>query len=193
MSLSVVSMKKMPRHAEAPAPAPLEITALYRAHAAEVERWVARLAGPAVDAEDVVQEVFLVVQRRLSEWRAEAKRTTWLYRITERVVHRQRRKQRIGRWLRGLAGDFADGLPAERLTPVEDLERKQAARTVYAALDALDRKMRTVVVLFEIEGLSGEEIATLTGTKLATVWVQLHRGRARFLKRLREMEKRGQT
>jgi hypothetical protein len=45
--------------------------------------------------------------------------------------------------------------------------------------------------LFEIEGLSGEEIATRTGTKVATVWVQLHRGRARFLTRLRDMEKRG--
>ena len=183
----------MPRQAEPLAAPPLEITALYRAHAAEVERWVARLAGPAVDAEDVVQEVFLVVQRRLPEWRAEAKLTTWLYRITERVVHRQRRKQRIGRWLRGLAGDFAAQIPAERLTPVDDLERKEAARVVYAALEGLERKMRAVVVLFEIDGLSGEEIAALTGTKVATVWVQLHRGRARFLKRLREMEKRGQT
>jgi RNA polymerase sigma-70 factor (ECF subfamily) len=191
--LSVVSMKKVPRQAVPLAAAPPEITSLYRAHAAEVERWVTRLAGPTVDAEDVVQEVFLVVQRRLPEWRAEAKVTTWLYRITERVVHRQRRKQRMGRWLRGLAGDFADDIPAERLTPVDDLERKQAARVVYSALEALERKMRAIVVLFEIEGLSGEEIAALTGTKLATVWVQLHRGRARFLKRLREMEKRGQT
>ena len=193
LALSVVSMKKVPRQAEVPAAAPPEITSLYRAHAAEVERWVVRLAGPTVDAEDVVQEVFLVVQRRLPEWRAEAKMTTWLYRITERVVHRQRRKQRMGRWLRGLAGDFAGDVPAERLTPVEDLERKEAARTVYAALDGLERKMRAAVVLFEIEGLSGEEIAALTGTKLATVWVQLHRGRARFLERLRDMEKRGQT
>jgi RNA polymerase sigma-70 factor, ECF subfamily len=184
-------MKKLPRWVEAPASAPLEITSLYRAYAAEVERWVMRLAGPTVDGKDVVQEVFLVVQRRLPEWRAEAKLTTWLYRITERVVHRQRRKQRIGRWLRGLAGDFADQIPAERLTPVDDLERKQASRTVYSALDGLERRMRAVVVLFEIEGLSGEEIATLTGTKVATVWVQLHRGRARFLARLRDMEKRG--
>jgi RNA polymerase sigma-70 factor (ECF subfamily) len=172
---------------------PPEITALYRAHALQVERWVARLAGPEIDAEDVVQEVFLVVQRRLPEWRADAKITTWLYRITERIVHRQRRKQRMSKWLRGLAGDFADQVPTERLTPVDELERKQASRVVYSALDGLERKQRNAVVLFEIDGLSGEEIAALTGTKLATVWVQLHRGRARFLKRLREMEKRGQT
>jgi RNA polymerase sigma factor (sigma-70 family) len=191
--IAVVSMKKMPRQAEAVASPPPEITSLFRTHAPLVERWVLRLAGPTVDAEDVVQEVFMVVQRRLAEWRAEAKVTTWLYRITERVVHRQRRKQRMSRWLRGLAGDFTDQIPTERLTPVDELERKQASATVYSALEGLERKQRTIVVLFEIEGLSGEEISTLTGTKLATVWVQLHRGRARFLKRLREMERRGQT
>ena len=64
---------------------------------------------------------------------------------------------------------------------------------MYTALDVLERKQRAIVVLFEIEGLSGEEVANLTGTKLATVWVQLHRGRGKFLARLREMEKRGET
>jgi RNA polymerase sigma-70 factor (ECF subfamily) len=193
MMATVVSMKKVPRQAVAPAPGPPELTSLFRTYAPQVERWVARLGGPSLDAEDVVQEVFLVVQRRLAEWRAEAKVTTWLYRITERVVHRQRRKQRMTKWLRGLSSDFTDHIPTERLTPVDELERKQASRTVYAALESLERKQRAIVVLFEIDGLSGDEIATLTSTKLATVWVQLHRGRARFLKRLREMEKRGQT
>jgi RNA polymerase sigma-70 factor (ECF subfamily) len=193
MISSAVSMKSARRQPAEPTAAPPEIASLYRSHAAQVERWVVRLGGPGVDAEDVVQEVFLVVQRRLSEWRAEAKVTTWLYRITEHVVHRQRRKQRLGRWLRGLAGDFADQIPTERLTPVDELERKQAARTVYAALESVERKQRAVLVLFEIEGLSGEEIAALTGTKIATVWVHLHRARARFLKRLREMDERGQT
>ena len=169
-----------------------EIASLYRAHAAQVERWVMRLGGPSVDAEDVVHEVFMVVQRRLPEWRAQAKVTTWLYRITEHIVHRQRRKQRLSRWLRGLTGDFAADIPTVRLSPVEELERKQASRTVYAALEGIERKQREVLVLFEIEGLSGEEIAALTGTKLATVWVQLHRARARFFERLRAMQERGE-
>jgi RNA polymerase sigma-70 factor (ECF subfamily) len=109
------------------------------------------------------------------------------------VVHRQLRKQRVRRWLRGLAGDFAADLPTERLSPVEELLRKHAARTVYRALDGLERRHRAILILFEIDGLTGEEIAALTGTKIATVWVQLHRARARFLKRLREMRDRGET
>ncbi|HVR63597.1 MAG TPA: sigma-70 family RNA polymerase sigma factor [Polyangia bacterium] len=174
-------------------PAAVDIDSLYRTYAVQVERWVMRLGGPTIDAEDVVHDVFMVVQRRLPEWRAQAKVSTWLYRITERVVHRQRRKQRITRWLRGLTGDFAGDIPTPRPTPVEELERKQASRTVYAALEGVERKQREVLVLFEIEGLSGEEIATLTGTKLATVWVQLHRARARFLERLRAMQERGEA
>ena len=192
MSLTAVMKSARIRPLEA-SPAAADIDSLYRTYAVQVERWVMRLGGPNIDAEDVVHEVFLVVQRRLPEWRAQAKVTTWLYRITEHVVHRQRRKQRITRWLRGLTGDFAGDIPTVRLTPVEELERKQASRTVYAALEGVERKQREVLVLFEIEGLSGEEIATLTGTKLATVWVQLHRARARFLERLRGMQERGEA
>jgi RNA polymerase sigma-70 factor (ECF subfamily) len=168
-----------------PAPA---VDDLFRQYAPRVHKWVNRLAGQSVDAEDVVQEVFLVVQRRFAEWRADAKITTWLYRITERVVRRQRDKQRIGQWLQGLTNDFAAEIPSDRLTPVGELERKQAKDNVHAALAALEPKQREVVVLFELEGLSGHEIADRTDTKRATVWVRLHRGRARFRKRLEEME-----
>ncbi|HXI56744.1 MAG TPA: RNA polymerase sigma factor [Polyangia bacterium] len=160
---------------------------LFRDYAAIVEKWVTRLAGPAVDADDVVQEVFMVVQRRLAEWRAEAKISTWLYRITERVVHRQRHKQRLGQWAAGLAEDFTDQIPCQAPTPVAQLESKQTLTIVQRALDSLDPRQREAVALFELEGLSGHEIAARTGTKYATVWVRLHRGRAQFRKRLSEL------
>jgi RNA polymerase sigma-70 factor, ECF subfamily len=61
------------------------------------------------------------------------------------------------------------------------LERQQSVDTVYRILDRIPDKYRTVLILFEIEELSGDEIATLTGLKSSTVWVHLHRARARFL------------
>jgi RNA polymerase sigma-70 factor (ECF subfamily) len=186
-------MKYARREAPETAPPLTGLSSLYAAHAGLVERWATRLSGPGLDTEDVVQEVFMVVQRRLPEWRGDARITSWLYRITERVVHRQRRKQRVRRWLRGLAGDFAADLPADRLSPVEELQRKHTVRTLYRALEALDRKQRAALILFEIDGLSGEEIASLTGAKVATVWVRLHRARAQLLKRLREMGERGEA
>ena len=74
-------------------------------------------------------------------------------------------------WLRAIA---AGGRRAE-------FERRQSTETVYRILDRLPGKYRSVLILFELEELSGEEIATLTGLKLATVWVHLHRARARFI------------
>jgi RNA polymerase sigma-70 factor, ECF subfamily len=160
---------------------------LFRTYAAVVEKWVARLAGTAIDAEDVVQEVFLVVQRRFAEWRAEAKISTWLYRITERVVRRQRDRQRLSQWTQGLAEDFTAQIPCEGQTPAAALEGKQARSIVHEALANLPPPQREVVALFELEGLSGHEIAERTRTKYATVWVRLHRGRAAFRKRVREL------
>jgi RNA polymerase sigma-70 factor (ECF subfamily) len=66
-------------------------------------------------------------------------------------------------------------------TPVDALEQRQSAESVYRILDRMPHKYRTVLILFELEEMSGEEIAVLTGLKPATVWVHLHRARARFL------------
>jgi RNA polymerase sigma-70 factor (ECF subfamily) len=171
-----------------PAERALELGAVYRAHADLVQRWALRLGGPALDAEDIVHEVFLVVQRRLPEFRGDAKVTTWLYRITSRVVRKQATRQRLRRWARGLLGDIADELPDHGLDPYQTAERRDAARLVYRALDGLPHHQRAVVVLYELEGRSGAEIAELMGAKLATIWVWLHRGRAKFLARLTALD-----
>jgi RNA polymerase sigma-70 factor (ECF subfamily) len=158
------------------------LSALYREHAATVARWAAKLAGPGADVDDLVHEIFLVVGRRLPEFRGQAKVTTWLYRITDLVVREHRRKERFRRWFsRARHLEIESTLTAPHLTPVEALERHQAASMTYRILDRMPDKYRNVLILFEMEELSGEEIAALTGLKLSTVWVHLHRARARFL------------
>lgn len=173
---------------------PIDLDVVYREHATSVGRWVKRLGGPCIDSEDAVHEVFLVAQRRLGEFRGEARVTTWLYRIAERVARHHRRRARLRRWLgRGRTDDIARATTGRaRLTPVEELERMESAAAVYRVLDRLPDKYRTVLVLFELERASGEEIAELTATKLATVWVRLHRARALFLERLRSLERAGE-
>ena len=169
---------------------PLSLDALYRAHATIVARWAAHLGGPTLDVEDVVHEVFLIVRRRLPEFRGEAKPTTWLYRITERVVRGYRSKERLHRWIHRTKRDqLEDALTATRATPAEELERRQASVQLYAVLDRMPDKYRQMLILFELEELSGEEIAALTGIKLATVWVRLHRARDRFRAAMRRMQK----
>jgi RNA polymerase sigma-70 factor (ECF subfamily) len=169
-----------------------DITELYQNHGAQVARWASRLGGPGVDVDDVVQEVFLGAHRQLARFRGDAKVTTWLYTITARVVRRARKKGWLGRWLRGSAQDVAGSVASPRLSPVEELEQQRAARDVYRVLERLSERQRAVLVLFELEGHSGEEIAELTGTRVGTVWVDLHRARAAFLKQLEKLERGAQ-
>jgi len=160
----------------------LELERLYREHVQRVARWIGRLGGPAVDVEDLVHEVFVIVQKQLSGFRGEAKITTWLYRITENVVRHHRRRERVRRFF-GMS-DAVDHVASARLTPVEELERRQAAELVYRVLDKMNERYRTLVILFELEGLPGDEIAELLGIKPGALWVALHRARAQFLSRL---------
>jgi RNA polymerase sigma-70 factor (ECF subfamily) len=180
-------------HRPHPAPKPEEPARdagqLFRAHAQQVARWAARLGGPGIDVEDVVQEVFVKVHRLLPEFRGEAEVSTWLYRITENVVRSRRRTLRVRGWLRGIFHGEAEATTVRCPTPLEQLERREAQRFVYRVLDRIPERYRTVFVLFEIEGLSGDEIARLTGRKPATVWVQLKRARDQFFARARRLER----
>ena len=169
---------------------PLALGEVYRRHARDVGRWAARLGGPGADVEDVVQEVFLAAHRKLAGFRGDSTLSTWLYRITENVVRHRRRKDRWRRWLGGSAIDVAEGMPAPGPTPAESMHERQATERMYRVLDAMKERYRTVLILFELEELSGEEIAALTGAKVGTVWVWLHRARADFAKRLDELEQK---
>lgn len=177
-----------------------DFEALYRRHAAQVARWAARLSGHDNDIDDVVHQVFLVVQRRLPEFRGDAKVSTWLHAITVRVVQEARRRQRRWFWpVRRAAtvavdaqdgDDAAESLAADQPSALELLERKEAGRLVYQVLDQLDEKYRTALILFELEGLSGQQIAEVTKTSRSNVWVRLLRGRQQFIKRFLEWEAR---
>jgi RNA polymerase sigma-70 factor (ECF subfamily) len=158
------------------------VDAVYRAHVADVTRWAARLGGPRVELEDVVQEVFVVVQKQLPDYRGEARMTTWLYRITENVVRHQRRRGLFARWL----GLGTRELVSPDRSPSERVESHEAYELVYRALDGMSERYRTAIILFEIEDLSGEEVAERMGIKLANLWVILHRARAELVRQLRE-------
>jgi RNA polymerase sigma-70 factor (ECF subfamily) len=170
------------------AAAPADVAELYRQHAETVARWVARLGGPLMDVEDAVHEVFVVAQRRRPSDEGPARITTWLYRVTAKVVSHRRRKERIRRWLRGSASDVAGDLPADDRSPAEVLAAREKAALVYRVLDRLPERHRAVLILFEMEGLSGDAIAELYAARVSTVWVWLHRARAAFLAELARLD-----
>jgi RNA polymerase sigma-70 factor (ECF subfamily) len=159
---------------------------LFRAHGLSVARWARKLGGPGIDVEDVVQEVFLTVHRLLPGFRGEAQITTRMYRITENVVRHRRRRERVRRMFSLQPEVRAE--PDIRL-PDAELAQAQNIRLVYRVLDRLSEKSRTLIILFELDERSGEEIAELMGAKPQTVWVWLHRARAQFLREMKALQK----
>lgn len=156
------------------------VAELYDRCAPQVERWARRLAGPRFDAEDLLHDIFLIVLRRRHEFRGEAKLSTWLFRITEQVVRWRRRNDTLRRWLLGRHGQDLPDAHRKAPTPVEEVERRERTISLYRGLERLPEKQRTVLILFDLEGLSGEQVAALTGAEVGTVWVQLHRARTKL-------------
>lgn len=185
--IAILGLKRTVERAASAVEERPSIAALYAAHAQRVGRWAARLGEPGFDVEDIVQEVFLVAHRRLSEFRPEARATTWLFGITRNVV-RGRRRKRWGRE-RSLGEDETPELPDLGPSPADALERRQTTERVYRILATMNDRYREHLILFELEGLSGEAIAELTGTKVSNVWVTLSRARAQFLERTERLER----
>ena len=161
---------------------------LFRLYSVSVTKWARKLAGPTIDHEDVVQEVFLTAHRLLPTFRGDAQITTWLYRITENVVRHRRRKDRFRRWLGGSSDDVAGNTANTDLSAHDRIEERQAVQLVYRALDGMKEKYRTVIILYEFEKMSGEELAEKMGCSHETVRVWLYRARAQFEERVKKLQ-----
>ena len=153
---------------------------MYQIHAPQVARWAERLAGPGLDIEDIVHEVFAIAYERVHGFRGESSLSTWLFGITDKVVRHRRRKERWRRWLSGSADETAGHLASEAPDGLRLVERNQAAATVYALLNRLPERDRQILILCELEELGTEEASQLLGIRPANVRLRLHRARARF-------------
>lgn len=167
-----------------------ELDQVYREHAMTVARWVARLGGPLLDVEDVTHDVFIKVQRELPRFRGDAQLTTWLFTLTANTVRTRRRTERFRRFFRRSSDDGLTVADDQPLAP-QTLEQREGERALYRVLDTLSERDRQVLVLFELEGRSGREVAELLQVKLDAVWVLRHRARARFAAAMRKAEEEG--
>lgn len=157
-----------------PVPAFAEV---YEAHFAFVHRTVRQLGADPAAVDDVVQEVFLVVHRRLPTFEGRASLKTWLYGIVRRIVRDHRRSR--ARKPTSPADDL-DAFASPTRDPHELSEDAEAARILLRLLDELDDDRREVFVLTELEQLSAREIAEATGTNVNTVSTRLRAARAEF-------------
>jgi RNA polymerase sigma-70 factor (ECF subfamily) len=145
--------------------------------------WLRALGAAQADHEDLAQEVFVVVRRRLPDFDG-VNLGAWLFQIARRQVLRHKRLAWVKRALVGSSHDALPALPHPGPSPLAALEARDKQRLVEELLSGLSEKRRVVFVLFEIEGSSGEEIAELLGVPVNTVWTRLHHARQDFFARL---------
>jgi RNA polymerase sigma-70 factor (ECF subfamily) len=168
-----------------------DFASVYQAWFEPVCRWLRALGGPQSDVEDLAQEVFMVVRRKLPGFDGR-NMAGWLYRISARTASDARRRAWWKHLLRGRGLAAIDELAHGGAGPVELLERKEAERVVYALLDRMSDKRRRALILAELEGCSGAEIAALEGIPEATVRTRLHHARRDFLALARQ-HRRGEA
>ena len=144
-----------------------------------VFRLLSRYCRDSVECEDLAQDVFLKVFRKLHTFKHDSQFFTWLYRITVNAAtdHLSRAGTRKLRLVEDTAvferGDQEDA------SPTAALEAQELAQITRAIVDQLPEKFRTILVLREFEGLSYTEIAEVLEIQLGTVESRLFRARKR--------------
>jgi len=145
-----------------------------------VFRLLSRYCRDSVECEDLAQDVFLKVFRKLHTFNHDSQFFTWLYRITCNAAtdHLSRASSRRLRLVED-TGVFERG-DEDHESPTAPLEAQELQQVTRAIVDQLPEKFRTILVLREFEGLSYTDIAEVLEIQLGTVESRLFRARQRF-------------
>ena len=152
------------------------LSELYRRHSRRVESVARHVIGPSSELEDVVQDVFVELQRALYKFRGDSRFTTWLHRVTVNVALQHIRKGKRKGWLRWVGLDAAPSLqPVTHMD--KHIEARETVKALYEVLDTISEKKRVVFALYELEGMSLQDIAATVGTSVNTVKSRLFHAR----------------
>lgn len=157
--------------------------------------FVARMVGDPAEAEDIAQEAFVKAYRNLRSFRGASTFQTWLYRIASNLTidASRRRRRRDNTFSLDAPLDGEEGEVARELQdtsdpgPAHDLEVAELRRQVHRAIQQLSPKLRTVVVLYELQGLSYEEIAEILRCPLGTIKSRLFNARLELKQKLQKL------
>jgi RNA polymerase sigma-70 factor, ECF subfamily len=170
-----------------PTPAALvgTMAQIYDAHFDFVWRNARRLGVPEASADDVVQDVFMVVQRRLTDFDGRTHLRVWIFGILVRVA-RDHRRSFLRKGARCVPlednGGHATVITEPPPTPSELTEHSERVRLLGTLLDQLDEDKRTLLVLSELEQWTLREIAELLGSNTNTVFSRLRAAKRAFEK-----------
>lgn len=155
--------------------------AIYDAHFDFVWRTARRLGVPESAADDVVQDTFVVLHRRLAEYDGETPIRRWLMGIVTRVVadHRRRYRRKDAACVPH-PEDSERALASHAPAPSAEVEQSEAVRLLDSLLAELDEDKREVLVLAQLEEMTVPEIAEVLGANVNTVYARLRAARRDF-------------
>jgi RNA polymerase sigma-70 factor, ECF subfamily len=165
---------------------------LYRAHSKRVFAVCLRIVGDPTEAEDLTQEVFLLLFRKIHTFRGDSAFTTWLHRLTVNLVLMSLRKRRAPVIPIEATPDSDEGCPSQgvdvgALDPSLEgsIDRINLARCI----ERLPAGYRAIFVLHDIQGYQHNEIAKIVGRSVGDSKSQLHKARMRLRKLLQEVQR----
>ena len=148
---------------------------IYRQHHDFVWALIRRLGVPAAAVDDVVQDVFLVVNRKLKDYADRERPRAWLVAIARRVAADHRRTERRARdRLRGVRP------PPPTTTPEQQAQQREAAHIVAVFLDTLDEDQRMAFYLMDVQQMTAPEVAEALGVNVNTVYSRVRLARRKF-------------
>lgn len=153
--------------------------ALYQRYRDRVYSIAHRITGRSADAMDVLQEAFSLLFRKIGGFRSDALFSTWLFRIVVNcsVDHVRQKRQRHGRWGHSLE-ELEDGPAHDANGPMASAVTREVGEQVQACIARLSPKLRAVLALRHLEGLSYEELAATLNLSMGTVKSRLARAHA---------------
>jgi RNA polymerase sigma-70 factor, ECF subfamily len=151
---------------------------LYQLHNRRVYSLCLRMLGTGIQAEDMTQEVFLQLFRKIGSFRGESAFTTWLHRLTVNQVLMHFRKRGVKLEHTSEEGDFTNVVE----TPLQSTRRISMVDRIDLdkAIGELPPGYRTVFILHDVEGYEHEEISRLLKVSVGTSKSQLHKARMRL-------------
>jgi RNA polymerase sigma-70 factor (ECF subfamily) len=161
-------------------PTAAEFRALFDDHVDFVWRVLRRHGVPERELDDVCQDVFMVVHRKLSEFEGRSSVRTWIYAIASRVALVSRRKAYVRRELL----EAPPYEPASPPTQEDTVSHNRSLGVVERALAEMDPEKREAFVLYELEGMSVAELAGAIGVPENTALYRLHRAREELTQKL---------
>jgi len=137
---------------------------------------LARLRGTRVDLDDLVQTTFIALPKAAHNYDPQASARSFVIGVALQIARRERRNL-VRRWKLWQARSFELDAPEGNIDPERRAGDREDFSALERALGALSHAQREVIILHEVRGMKGEEIAQALGVPVNTVWTRLHHAR----------------